>query len=495
MKRKANISSLDTPKTNGYDGSMLNGLNILPSYTNYFNLSAAGLGLNTASVFIGGILGPPITGLMCDRLGRRPTIFWGSLSCLLGVILQTAAQDVAMFVIARVILGLGIAVSGIAAGVYLSETFMDRYRAWGVGLLNDFYYVGALIAAGITLGTGEWSSTWAWRAPSLLQGIFSILCIVVLPFVPESPRWLVHEGLLDEARATVALANSNGKVDDPVVVAVFKEIVDTLRWEKENVMTFRQILKDPVSRRRLLIGMSPGPFSCIAGNIIASYYLGPELDTAGITDNVAQLKANVVLNVWCLFCCLIGTQLVARWGRKPTAVMTQTLLVICLFIIGGLSKIYADKGSATASSVVYGDVAVIFLFQGFYSIAWTPLLILYPPEIMNYSIRANGVALSQFMLNAFALVFVFIMPIGLANIGWKMYFVNASWDIVIIFLIAYFWVETKGKTLEEIDAIFEGAKHSNVPDVELVRTGKEKLDVPVVERAIYEDEVVQMKKE
>ncbi len=64
------------------------------------------------------------------------------------------------------------------------------------------------------------------------------------------------------------------------------------------------------------------------------------------------------------------------------------------------------------------------------------------------------------------------MPIGLTNIGWKMYMVNASWDIVIVGLIAYYWVETKGKTLEEIDAIFEGEKHSNVPDVELVRTGK-----------------------
>ncbi|KAK3671340.1 hypothetical protein LTR78_008800 [Recurvomyces mirabilis] len=84
------------------------------------------------------------------------------------------------------------------------------------------------------------------------------------------------------------------------------------------------------------------------------------------------------------------------------------------------------------------------------------------------------------------------MPIGLANIGWKMYMVNASWDIVIVFLIAFFWVETKGKTLEEIDAIFEGHKHSNVPDVELVRTGQEKLDIAAMEQQI-EDEVVQMK--
>lgn len=91
--------------------------------------------------------------------------------------------------------------------------------------------------------------------------------------------------------------------------------------------------------------------------------------------------------------------------------------------------------------------------------------------------------------------------------------VNASWDIVIVGLIvsiipfpvqpppvdlqtnqAYYWVETKGRTLEEIDAIFEGHKHSTVPDVELVRTGKETLDVGAVEQEL-EKETLEMKLE
>lgn len=249
-------------------------------------------------------------------------------------------------------------------------------------------------------------------------------------------------------------------------------------------MTFKETIKHRPSRKRLLIGMSPGPFSCIAGNIIASYYLGPELDTAGITNSNDQLKANVVLNVWCLACALSGTHLIARWGRKPTALLSQCLLIACLFIIGGLSKVYADDPEGASKSLVYGDVAVMFLFQGFYSIAWTPLLYLYPPEVMNYAIRAHGLAFSSFMLNAFAVVLVFVMPIGLANIGWKMYMVNGSWDVIVVILIAVFWVETKGRTLEEIDAIFEGHKHSDVPDVELVRRGKAQIDVSKVEQDI-----------
>lgn len=228
--------------------------------------------------------------------------------------------------------------------------------------------------------------------------------------------------------------NAGGDVDDAVVLTVYREVIDTLSWEKEEGRTLSpmEIVKTPVARRRFLIGMSPGPFSCIAGNIIASYYLGSELDTAGVTDSNDRLKAvsithshlcfhvlsqedvtsgtdtprrpvqNVVLNVWCLACCLVGTHLAARWGRKPTAILSQCLLIACLFIIGGLSKQYADNPDGASSSLVYGDVAVMFLFQGFYSIAWTPLLYLYPPEIMNYSIRANGVAFSQLVLNSLA---------------------------------------------------------------------------------------------
>jgi hypothetical protein len=98
----------------------------------------------------------------------------------------------------------------------------------------------------------------------------------------------------------------------------------------------------------------------------------------------------------------MGTQLAAKWGRKPTAMLSQALLVLCLWIIGGLSKKYADNPDGASTSLVYGDVAAMFLLQGFYSIAWTPLLILYPSEVLNYSIRANGLAFSSVALNAFA---------------------------------------------------------------------------------------------
>jgi hypothetical protein len=107
-----------------------------------------------------------------------------------------------------------------------------------------------------------------------------------------------------------------------------------------------------------------------------------DLPTSGRKHIVAQqsvfsiltLAQNVVLNVWCLFCALIGTQLIARWGRKPSALLCQALLTGLLFAIGGISKKYADNPDGASSAVVYGDVAAMFLFQGAYSLCWTPIL-------------------------------------------------------------------------------------------------------------------------
>ncbi|KAH8696214.1 general substrate transporter [Talaromyces proteolyticus] len=489
------LCSMSQTTTNGCDGTMLNGFNILPSYNNYFKLTNATKGLNTASIFIGGFFGLFWSGMIADRLGRRLAIFWGSLVTIVGIILQTAAQHIAMFVIARVVLGWGFAISGVASAVYLSETFPTRWRAWGVGLLNNTYYIGAFFAALVTLGSSHLESTWAWRTPSLFQASFSVFSIMLLPFLPESPRWLIAQGLYEEARIAVAQTNSNGNITDPVSTAVYKQIVDTIEWEKKQgrTMSIKEIFKTPTSRKRALIGGSVGPFSCIAGNIIASYYLGAELETAGITDSNSQLKAvsisplaNVVLNVWCFFCSLIGTQLSASWGRKPTALLSQGLLIICLFIIGGLAKLNADNPSGASQSLIYGNVAVMFLFQGFYSIAWTPLLYLYPPEVMNYAIRANGLALSTLGLNGLAVFLVFLMPIGIGNIGWKMYMINGGWDIITFIIIAVFWVETKGKSLEEIDALF-GEKHSTINNVEEVRKGIEKVDVGQVDQQLQEE--------
>lgn len=111
---------------------------------------------------------------------------------------------------------------------------------------------------------------------------------------PESPRWLVAQGRIEDAHLVVARVNARGDKTDPRVVVEFQRIVDALHMDKAvaaKAMSPKELIRTPTARRRLAIGASPGLFSCIAGNIIASYYLGQSLTQSGITDRNDQLKA------------------------------------------------------------------------------------------------------------------------------------------------------------------------------------------------------------
>lgn len=280
----------------------MNGLNILDSYTEYFHLNTATKALATASLWIGGAIAGLTYGQVTDLTGRRYALFWAAVMTLISVILQTAARNTAMFVLARILVGYGISASTLTGPTYLAETLPYQWRGWGLGVLNDCYYVGGLIAAGITYKTASMDSTLAWRIPSDIQGLFSILCIAILPFIPESPRWLVYVGRREEALIVVAQTYANGIVSDPMVVAQYKEIVDTMDYEMNvgETISVKEMFSTSIARRRITLAISAAIFSTISGNIIASYYLGTMLENAGITDPTTQLQ--IVPPPLCIMC-------------------------------------------------------------------------------------------------------------------------------------------------------------------------------------------------
>ncbi|KAJ7132929.1 MFS sugar transporter-like protein [Mycena filopes] len=454
-------TSMVTSTTFGYDASMINGRPLfLCSFANYFNINGPNgtviLSLNTASVWIGGILAGVSFGKVTDVIGRRPALFWAAIITLFAVILQTAAQNVGMFVAARIFIGYGTSASALTGPAYLAETLPFKWRAWGLGIFNDFYYVGGLIAAGITYGTSFMPSTWAWRIPSAVQG-----------------------GRPEDALQVVALTHANGDVNDTVVLVQHKEIVDTIDYEKNTAepLSLAQMVKTPSARKRMLLCSSVAVFSTVAGR-------GSMLNNAGITDTTTQLQINIILNAFSLLCALAGTYFVDRLGRKPTAMISIGSLTIFLFLVGALTKTY---GNSTNNSGIYATVAMIFLFQGAYSFGWTPLLYVYPPEVLNYAIRANGMGAFQFVLNGTALMAVFAFPFALENIGWKTYMINAAWDALEVPFVWWYWVETQGKTLEEIDELLDGVKHSNAPDLEkVIRGTAEGISMEEEERDVKE---------
>jgi hypothetical protein len=105
--------------------------------------------------------------------------------------------------------------------------------------------------------------------PSALQAIFSILCIVILPFMPESPRWLVFNGRYEEALTVLAQTCANGDEQNPIVLAQYQEIRDTIEWEKNagEVLTVKQMIRTPSARRRMALVISSALGTVIVGKL------------------------------------------------------------------------------------------------------------------------------------------------------------------------------------------------------------------------------------
>ncbi|EPE04114.1 hexose transporter [Ophiostoma piceae UAMH 11346] len=457
----------------GYDSSMMSSLNILPSYTDYFSLTTTTLALQSAVSWAGSTVAGLFYGQLTDVVGRKNALWISAAITMVGAILQSSSQNIAMFVVARFIVGIGNGATFACGPTYLVEMFPVQWRGLGLGIFMDFFYVGGLLSAGITYGTAKIESTWAWRIPSILQILFMILGVLVLPFLPESPRWLIYRDRHDEALDSIAAMQSNGNREDPVVLLTFQEIVETLKAETaaNQKTSVTELVKTKQSQHRLVLVAAVAIISMASGNNVITFYLGTMLTNAGITNSTTQLEINIILNAWCLVVAVCGTLMLDKLGRRSLALYSSMALTVFIFMVGALTKVYGDSVN---TSGIYATVACIFLFQGAYSFGWTPLTMLYPPEVLNYSIRSVGMGMYTFLSNGVGLMVAMSFPIALDKIGWKTYMINGVWDVLQVAFVYVYWIETSGKTLEEIDVLFDpSAVTANMVKIQDVIEGQD----------------------
>ncbi|KAK9779784.1 putative Major facilitator superfamily (MFS) profile domain-containing protein [Seiridium cardinale] len=435
--------------TLGYDSSMMNGLSILPQYSEYFALNTATTGLNNGAVWMGSVLGATMIQPVSDILGRKKGILIAGCICVIGTIIQSAAHNIATFVVGRIFVGIGSELASGPAPTLIAEILPAKQRGPVLGLYWTCFYVGSLLSSAINLGAVNISTTWAWRLPSLLQAVPSLLSIAVLPLVPESPRWLIMKGRNDEAREIIAIMHGMNDVAAKEAVEVFDEINSVLVKEREEQPKnpWKEFFTTKANRHRLSILVSFGVMIEMLGNFVISYYLGDMLTQAGITDTTTQLQVNVILSCWSFAVAVTGSLLVDVVGRRFLALTSIGGMVAMLYIFGGLSKTY---GTSDNTSAVYGTVAVVFLFQGFYAFGITPLTSMYPPEILPYNMRNAGISIFRCIDSCFGLMASFAMSYAMDNLGWKFYFINGSWNVVFLAIVYFTWVETRRMPLEEI---------------------------------------------
>ncbi|KFY34846.1 hypothetical protein V494_06425 [Pseudogymnoascus sp. VKM F-4513 (FW-928)] len=448
-------SALGVEMTSGYDGSVLNGLQTVATWIDYFdNPQGAILGIITAAFSLGSVAAIPFVPWVNDRFGRKMSIKFGSLLIIIGAIIQTASVNIAMFLVSRFILGAGIPFAINGASQLIAELAHPRERSVITGLFNESWYVGSIMAAGITFGTYQMQSTWAWRLPSLLQILPSMLQITFIWFVPESPRWLLSKDRSEEAFDILVKYHGEGDSETPFVLAEFEQIRSTIRMEVEaSKSSWFDLFKTRANLHRLFIAACVGLFSQWSGNGLVSYYLAKVLATIGITDHRKQNQINLGLQCWNLVSGVSAAFVTKKLGRRTQYLIAFGGMAAIFACWTGASAVFAEnpKNNQAAGAVV----GMIFVYYGFYNLMH-PLTYIYLTEVFPFISRSKGVALTQFFSRAGSSFNQFVNPIGLQNLQWKFYIVYVAWLVCEFGIIFFAYPETKGPTLEELAIVFEG---------------------------------------
>lgn len=440
----------------------MNGLQSVSHWQSYFGTpEGATLGFFNAAYPLGGIAGVFLISPIADGLGRRIGLATGAALCCLGAALQGGAINIAMFVISRVIIGAGsVVVAGVGAP-YITEIAHPAQRSTATALFLTFYSVGSIVAGWCTFGTFRIDGTASWRIPSALQGFPSVIQLLFVWFVPESPRWLISKGRNEEALAVLAKYHGEGDQNDAVVQFEYAEIQSALSAEHSatdfTIFSFlRELVTGPGNRRRLFIMVWAAISSQMSGNAFVSYYLSPILTSVGLTSDLQQTLINATNQMLSWFSAVYFATLPAKLGRRTLFLCSLCAMWVVDICITAGSAMFAKDPTNKAAS--YTVVVFLYLFSPAYNLGFNGNLGLYIPEILPFHLRTKGLSFFYFVQFCFMILSTFAVPIGLENINWRFYTIFVVWVVVEFIGVYLMFPETKGPTLEDIAYIFDGPK-------------------------------------
>ena len=218
------------------------------------------------------------------------------------------------------------------------------------------------------------------------------------------------------------------------------------------IFDLRDMVKTRNRRYRLMLNVAFSWFGQFSGNNVISYYLPTLVKYVGITDTSTKLLLNIVYAITGWIFAVMGAFLHDRVGRRKMFLYATAGMIICLSITAGTAAGYVKTGSKESSSA---SIAFIYIFGCVFAVGYTAMQPIYPGEVMTNDMRAKGMAIFQLTAGTAGFVNTFAAPIALNNIGYWFYVFFVFWDCFEFIFIYLFFVETRGRTLEELDEVFE----------------------------------------
>ncbi len=421
----------------GYDTAVISGA--IGNLQTKFQLSSEAMGGAASAAIWGCVVGVLLSGRASDRFGRKRVLIVSAMLFAISAIASAIPNNIFQFAAARFIGGLGVGMASMLSPMYISEiapaknrgTLVTLYQLAIVIGINLIYFVNLLIAG---MGDEAWNVETGWRYMVGSETIPAAIFLLLLLFVPESPRWLAKEGRDEESLAILTKINGEEKA-----LEVLEEIKETLKEEKGTL----QELFSPGLRIAMIIGIVLAIFSQITG-INAIIYYAPEIFKSVGFGTESALLQTVVIGLTNTLFTFVAIWLMDRAGRRKLLLWGVFGMIVCLFGMG--ASFYFNLSS--------GPILLVFIlgYIACFASSLGPIPWVLISEIFPTKNRGLAMSISIVMLWLGVVAVTQFFPVLLDNIGGAFTF----WIFMInaIFLLIFVWKlvpETKQKTLEEIE--------------------------------------------
>lgn len=360
---------------------------------------------------------------------------------------------VAMYIIARMLLGFGILFAIVSGSSLIGELAYPKERPFMTSLFNASYFIGSIVAAAISIKTTDIMGDWGWRIPSLLQICPSLLQICTVWLLPESPRWLISRDREEEAFAVLVKYHAEGDNNSALVQAEMAQIRSTIKLEMENSkQTWMDMVRTPGMRRRVVIASFLGLFTQMSGNTLLSYYQKLLFNLMGFTNDSVKTRINMANQCWSLMNAVVIALVVTRFRRRWMFMLSagSMVMVFMAITITLHAMQVADKADTKNNAAQIASLFFYFAYSPCYNIGNNSLTYTYLVELFPYAQRTMGIGTEQIFGKLAGFFSIYVNPIALTAIEWRYFAIYCGW-ISFEFLFVYFmYPETYNRTLEEL---------------------------------------------
>ena len=420
----------------GYDMGVISGA--LLYLKNDIPLTPSMQGLVVASMLFGAIFGSGFSGPLSEKLGRRRLVFIISIIFIVGTLVLALAPTVEIVVLGRFIIGLAVGGSTAIVPVYLSELAPTDARGSLSSLNQLMITIGILSSFLVNYALSPFE---AWRWMLGLAVVPSLILMIGVIFMPESPRWLLEKRGEKAARDVMKLTYPDHEID--IEIANMKKIssISESTWD---------VLKSPWLRTTIIIGSVFALLQQLIGINAIIHYAPTIFHKAGLGDS-ASILSTVGIGVVNVLVTIVAILIIDKIDRKKLLMMGNLGMVFSLLAMSLLIWLLGVDAS------VWIIIICLALFIVFFGLSWGPVLWVMLPELFPMRARGAATGIAALVLSIGSLLVAYLFPIisSVLNVQ-QVFLIFAVIGIIAFFFVMKFLPETRGRSLEQIEADLRG---------------------------------------